>query len=104
MSEVQWPEVVPILDESDIYQGGWFDGPGGKTHCLVGWGCETFSEIFSGFSHHPVIDELKSEVAALKRKDLHCIVVANDRLPKKQVAAIWNRVMRKFGYTVPCER
>lgn len=106
MSEVQWPEVVPILDASDMCRGE-FDGPGG-TSCLLGWCRRTFRDAFDyGFnSDHEAFAALKAEVIkrAKNESERSYICIFNDTRSKRTLAATWNAAMKRLGYTVPCER
>lgn len=106
MSEVRWPEVVPILEPGEIFKGE-FDGPG-DTHCLLGWCRKVFPDSFDyGFSmEHEAFVALKREVRSRAKTETQSnfICVFNDESSPAELAATWNATMRKLGYTVPCDR
>ncbi len=93
MSEIEWPESVPVLTAEDIHQGG-YNGPNG-THCLIGW-CRkvtgTPSEKWQGTVVKRICDEMKALVPGN-------IATFNDSRPKATVASVWNDTMRRLGYT-----
>lgn len=97
----EYPEVVPILTADDIVRG--YRNPGQETHCLLGWNDATFT----GTAHWYVEQELRKEVKDTPNGNWRGDVAAfNDdyAVSKAKVAQLWNRVMRRLGYKVPCDR
>ena len=97
MKSLQWPKQVPILDADDIYQGG-FDGPNG-THCFIGWANKTFKndDDSPDSPRMTVVREAHNRIGS-------SVVTWNDQSSKDAVARMWNSIMRKYGYVVPCTR
>ena len=91
---MSWPEKVPILDESDLCRNVMHNRR--VEHCLLGWKDEVFGIL--NYEESQVLLMLKNEIGGGYVHEF------NDREPLKKVAAVWNRVMRKLGYTVPCDR
>lgn len=112
-----WPTVVPILDEDDICQGVLVDTKG--RHCPAGWVIATFDPKVV-IRHHWSVGKLSKtclDVLRMVETELNAtttvdrvnfamlgIALAADSMPKKKAAQAFNRVMRKLGYTVPCNR
>lgn len=108
--KVAWPKVVPILEPSEIHKGSarasYPSGrPNYKKLCILAWGWKVF--------HGPKYHEASKRYGAVldsefKKLGAGMIGIAlwNDHpcTTKEEIAALWKRVMRRLGYTVPCER
>ena len=91
-----WPKKVPILSTRDIYHGD-FNGPSGN-HCIGGWLDCTFED---DRSFRSAMRSVRKTARLSPKSD---IIEWNDRSAKRRIAAVWNRAMRKLGYTQPCNR
>jgi hypothetical protein len=104
-----WPEKVPILDESEICRRKMDKG---DRHCLVGWAISVFGGMHDGcVEFYPTVEsekviEILDAEAAVISDEYESVMEFNDddRLSEEEVVAVWNKTMRKLGYTVPCER
>jgi hypothetical protein len=88
----QWPAEVPVLTAKDIHRGD-LDGPRG-THCLLGWGLETFHDESA---RHEARRAMKQHIETVYSS----VGVFNDDAdnPKTEIARVWNRAMADLGYT-----
>ena len=88
---MSWPTKVPILDARDICRGRAFQG---EKRCLLGWTAESFGGV-----------EV-SRVRRLLQEECGYEPTFNDNQENslRKIANVWNRVMRKLGYTEDCER
>ena len=97
-SRIRWPNTVPCnLSSHDMCRGALI-GQGG-THCLMGWSSVVFK------------NDRKAELQArdIIRREIvnssvyNSIICFNDSLEisLSRVANVWNRSMRKLGYTEP---
>lgn len=99
----QWPEKVPVLTARDMYRD-FYDSLDGDRHCVVGWRRQVFALEKGRGSAAELVDEL------LHKEAKHLMNVSvfymndNRRVSKTTIADLWNRVMRRLGYVVECER
>lgn len=110
-----WPAVVPILDEDDICQGALCDEEG--RYCPAGWVVKTFDPqvvirmLWTVGVHSAECNKVLGMVAvelggkpSKNGRPMEPIAAQADRMHPKKAAQAFNRVMRKLGYCVPCER
>lgn len=92
-------KVIPVLESDDICRG-MFSGEN-KTHCLAGW-IRTISKNWEtrNFINHLVLDEIQKDGRH------NSIVGFNDdsKTDKRKIARLFNRVMRKLGFTKIVDR
>lgn len=94
----KWPDVVPILDPNDIYQGN-YDGPE-DTHCFAGWVRLTFSIYAAEVMYRMASDRLSEP------HSLRSVVSWNDSelTSPAMIAQLWNELVRELGYTQIVDR
>lgn len=95
MPPTSWPATVPVLEAEDICKGH-LNGPNG-THCLGGWIYEAFP--CNEDKQVRVMKLLQAECDIESGGGFSSIANYNDAMPKEDSAALWNRVMRRLGYT-----
>src|SRR5438094_861666 len=93
------PAVVPALKPADIYQGGNYDSPDGRAHCLVGWYRRVFARRDARWGSPPFL-AIEEAHARFATKGLPGSGVAwfSDNHPPAVVARAWNWAMRRLGY------
>lgn len=93
---MSWPKEVPVLKGSDFIRDA-FNSIDNKKHCMMGWINAVFG-IYPNSEREKVIDEICREAKC------GSIVSFNDdrKTPKRTLASVWNRVMKKLGYTESC--
>lgn len=99
MNELQFPETVPYLKPNHIHKG-WYTGPN-NTHCLIGWVNAVFTD--SATRNH-VVDILSKEISAKRLTQYPCDIVVmcfndDENNSKRRICRVWNRAMKKLGYT-----
>lgn len=114
-----YPEVVPILEASEVCIGPLTKGS--NCGCIVHWQNKVFQDRLDEqqqgldtFSlEYDRIDDICAKVGRKVDKALVktlgvCVTgptdIGNPDLTPEKVAAGWNRAMRLLGYTVPCNR
>ncbi len=90
MSEIEWPESVPVLTAEDIHRGH-YDGPAGS-HCLLGWAREV-SPTNRAYA------SVRAELALTAGVEWYGVAEFNDAANKAVAASVWNDTMRRLGYT-----
>lgn len=100
MSEMKWPEDVPILEADDFIRGQLFAG---QRACSVGWAIKTFSPMDYDIDRnvYSKLTETAKEMDA-EFSSGYGVYSFNDdpRNSKQLLARIWNRAMAKLGYVV----
>ena len=99
-----WPKKLPILTKDDIHKGNIQNDKGDKL-CLIGWMFRAFHGITREDSRYEFRKALVKEIRAEKGRTMSPVDYNDGRKQTKaQIARLWNRVVRKFGYNVPCKR
>lgn len=105
-----WPKVVPILEPSEINQGSAFAkySSGRRNYskkCILAWCWTVFPARKYPEASARLGRVLDQEFRKLKT-DLNSVPFWNDwpGTKKEEICALWLKVMRRLGYTVPCKR
>lgn len=107
MTVSNYPEIVPILDETEMCIGPL--NPSSGCGCLVYWTGEVFLDRLSrdtkaDWEKRRAIEYLVDK-ALVAELGVFVTNYGDDKeFTPKQVAAGWNRAMRRLGYVVPCDR
>lgn len=93
--EDKMPQIVPILDSNDLCRNNLVQG---KKHCLVGWCIKTFQPY--GFK----IDLFVRALLFFETKTNLSTFNDDTNNSLQDIANVWNKVMKKLGYVVSCNR
>ncbi len=85
-----WPESVPVLTADDFCRGR-YHGPNG-THCLAG---HALAIKGTGPVLWDILEAIRDEAGCRRVPAFN----DNPRNSKAKLARVWNRAMRKLGYT-----
>lgn len=98
-----WPKKVPILEADDICRGKYRND--GQC-CLLGWAHKVFGNNDFNYStmlrtaeERVVIEDIRERIPG--HMQIHTY---SDASTPAGAADLWNRVMRKLGYTESCDR
>jgi len=94
---MSWPKEVPILIAKDMYKGAMKNATGTK-YCLMGW----LWYVFAGDSSSGNLVYNKATKKLEDTVDSYDISIYNDSHSHRNNAKVWNKLMRKLGYTKNC--